>query len=186
MLSKLKPAKGRILISEPFMVDPSFKRSVVFLTDHDEKGSVGFVLNQPLGINLKDVVDEDVTGFNVPIYCGGPVQQDMLHFLHTLGEIIPDSVQVGDGIYWGGDFDTIITLILNQQIQSSQIKFFIGYSGWSEEQLNEEIVDNNWIVGRVQQNDVFDQEENLWKRAIKKLGAKYAHIANFPENPMMN
>lgn len=186
MLNALKPKKGMILISEPFMVDPSFKRSVVFLADHDDKGSVGFVLNQPLGISLQDVVDENIGNFNVPVFFGGPVQQDMLHFIHCLGEKIPGGVEIKKGLFWGGDFESIISLIDKGEIKSDDIKFFIGYSGWSEGQLTEEIEQNTWFVSPSDSNGVFSKDENLWKIVIRKLGVKYAHVANFPENPFMN
>ena len=80
--------KGRVLISEPFLSDHYFRRSVVYLTEHNQEGSFGFVLNKPLEISIKEIVD-DFPESDFPISVGGPVANNTVHFMHTLGEMVP-------------------------------------------------------------------------------------------------
>ncbi len=142
------PEKGKILISEPFLPDTFFNRSIVYLTDHSAQGSVGFILNKRLDLNMMSAV----TGFenwNENINMGGPVAPDTLHYLHNAGDLIPNSVLIEDNLYWGGDIDTIRELILTGKLDHSQIRFFLGYSGWSAGQLERELKEDSWIIARV-------------------------------------
>ncbi len=186
MLSKLKPGKGKVLISEPFMLDPSFKRSVVLLVEHNDEGTVGFVLNQEMEMMLNELMDPEFPYFEAPVFVGGPVQQDTLHFLHKLGDKIPGSIEVAKGIYWGGNYEAFTILLQNGEIGKEDIRFFVGYSGWSPGQLHSELKENAWIVASADRIDIFSGNEDMWKSVVKSLGNKYAHIANFPENPYLN
>src|SRR5665811_2169096 len=106
----LKPTKGHLLVAEPSIIgDISFNRSVVLLADHTESGSIGFILNKELEYSLKDLVPE-VNG-NFKIYNGGPVEQDNLYFIHKVPELIPDSIEIASGIYWGGNFEIMKKII---------------------------------------------------------------------------
>lgn len=98
--NKLNPEKGRLLISEPFLPDPNFERTVVLLCEHNEEGSFGFVLNKPAIVKVNDVMDE-LKNFEHPIFIGGPVQQDTLHFIHRSTEI-EGGAEVREGIFWVG------------------------------------------------------------------------------------
>ena len=134
----LAPKQGRILISEPLLSDTYFKRSVVFITEFSDKGAVGFVLNKPVDLPINEVL-ADFPNFKAKVYVGGPVAKDTIHFLHTLGELVPNSVHVIDNIYWGGDFESLKELINEGIVNPSQVRFFLGYSGWSPNQLEGEI-----------------------------------------------
>lgn len=181
----LAPEQGRILISEPLLSDTYFKRSVVLITEHSDKGAVGFVLNKPVDLPLNEVL-ADFPDFNAQVYIGGPVAKDTIHFLHTLGELIPNSVHVMDNIYWGGDFDSLKELINEGIVEPSQVRFFLGYSGWSPNQLEGEIEDNAWLVTRVEPDKIMSADKDIWKKTLDELGKKYKVWANFPENPAMN
>lgn len=187
MLSRLKPACGRLLISEPFLKDPHFKRSVVLMTEHNEDGTFGFVLNQPSALVLKDLVPELATA-NYPIFIGGPVEVDTIHFIHRCYDKLHSGDEIAKGIYWGGNFEALKILVNNNSITQGEIKFFLGYSGWSDGQLEEEINENTWIVSdKYHQELIFSQdEEQLWKEVIINLGDKYAHVSNFPSDPSLN
>ena len=142
------PGKGKILISEPFLPDTFFNRTIVYLTDHNTEGSVGFILNRKLEIKVCDAI----SGFDrwkEYLGMGGPVAPDTLHYLHTLGEKIPKSVRVSENIYWGGDIDFIRDLISKRKILKSQIRFFLGYSGWSAGQLERELKENSWVIAKI-------------------------------------
>lgn len=181
----LAPKQGRILISEPLLSDTYFKRSVVLLTEHSDKGAVGFVLNKPVDLPLNEVL-ADFPDFNAQVYIGGPVAKDTIHFLHTLGELIPNSVHVMDNIYWGGDFDSLKELINEGIVEPAQVRFFLGYSGWSPNQLEGEIEENAWLVTRVESKKIMSADKDIWKKTLDELGKKYKVWANFPENPAMN
>lgn len=187
MLSLLNPSIGKLLISEPFMLDPNFKRSVVFLTDYNEEGAVGYILNQTSNLILSDLILE-LPNADFPVFIGGPVEVDTIHFIHRCYDKLKSGEEIAEGIYWGGDFDALKVLINNDVIKPSEIKFFIGYSGWSVEQLNDELKANTWIVSDQYHRDtVFsNNEEELWKEVIINLGPKYAHISNFPVDPNLN
>ncbi|MBK7709616.1 MAG: YqgE/AlgH family protein [Bacteroidales bacterium] len=149
------PEKGKILISEPFLPDTFFNRSIVYLTDHSSQGSVGFILNKKLDINISSSID-GFEGWNENINMGGPVAPDTLHYLHRMGNLIPNSILIEDGIYWGGDIDTIRELISEGKINHSQIRFFLGYSGWSAGQLERELKEDSWIIARVKSDIIMN------------------------------
>ena len=185
-LNKLKPKKGRLLIAEPFMDDPYFKRSVVLLTEYSKEGSFGFMLNKPLELTINDTM-EDFPPFDAPVFMGGPVQSDSLFYIHTQGEIIEGSMKICDNLFWSGNFEQLKQLVKDQQIFPHEIKFFIGYSGWDYDQLVNEIEEESWIISDINTNDVTKlNDTNLWHNTLQKMGSKFSLLSNFPENPSLN
>jgi putative transcriptional regulator len=187
MLNSISAAAGRLLISEPFMMDPNFKRSVILLTEYADSGAMGFILNHQSEYMLGDVLP-DVSYSEIPVFVGGPVAGNTLHFIHCAPEKIEGGIEICDGIFWGGDFEIVKGLISNYQLTEQEIKFFTGYSGWTPSQLDDELKENSWIVAdKFNADTIFNQtEENMWKQVVIGLGNRYAHIANFPENPQLN
>lgn len=187
--TKFKPEQGKLLLSEPFSQDPNFKRTVVLLASYNEEGSVGFVLNRPMELRLEQIID-DFQSCDLPVWDGGPVQRDSLFYVHTLGDAIPDSIPIAGNLYWSGNFETVKALIKGKKIDENEIRLFIGYSGWSAQQLENEIQNNSWLVApattEVVMNAGKDSDEKLWKDVIKSMGKDYSILANFPENPMWN
>ncbi|MFP4041790.1 MAG: YqgE/AlgH family protein [Bacteroidia bacterium] len=181
----LTPQRGRILISEPLLNDSYFKRSVVYLTEYSANGSVGFVLNKPIDLSPNEVV-KDFPKFNAPIYVGGPVAKDTIHYLHTVSDLIPNSVHVQGNIYWGGDFEKVKELISEGMITPEQIRFFLGYSGWSPNQLDEELKNNAWLVSELEASKIMAPDRDLWEKVLQELGNKYKIWTNCPENPAFN
>ena len=178
--------KGMVLISEPFLSDNYFRRSVVYLTEHNDEGSLGFVLNKPLEINISEIVD-DFPDSDFGISVGGPVSNNTVHYIHTLGEQIPESVAVSDGIYWGGDFDIIKDRIAAGTIKPFELRFFLGYAGWSADQLDGEMEENAWLVGQISPRMVMQSmESEFWSRTLARYDNKYKAWANFPEDPGLN
>ena len=98
------PAMGKLLISEPMLPDPNFFRSVVLLTRHDKEGSLGFVLNRMSIVDLDNVLP-DFSIKNIPIFIGGPVGNDQLFFIHTIGEELKNTSKIMDGLFFGGDLE---------------------------------------------------------------------------------
>lgn len=186
-INQEKPERGKVLISEPFLNDPYFKRVVVLLCDYDEEGAFGFSLNNYVkDVNITEVI-ADFPEFETKISIGGPVQRNNLFYLHTLGDKIPNSKRINVGLYFGGDYKTIIQLIKEEIITPENIRFFIGYSGWSAGQLENEIETKSWFVTTIANKTIMDtSEENLWKNVLSKMGTKEKIIANIPENPELN
>ncbi|TAJ08191.1 YqgE/AlgH family protein [Marinilabiliaceae bacterium JC017] len=183
---KLSPAKGRILIAEPFLQGPYFGRSIVFLTEYGKDGAVGFVLNKSSELYPDEVID-DLYSFKGELFLGGPVSSNTLHFIHTLGDQVPGSMKVTDTIYWGGDFETVKELINEGKADNQSVKFFAGYSGWSPGQLEEEIAENSWIVASVPDEVILSYDlENIWKKTMESMGDVYKTWSNFPQNPTFN
>lgn len=187
MLSLLNPSAGKLLISEPFLADPNFKRSVILLTEYGEEGSIGFILNQPSNLVVKDLIP-DLWMADFPVFIGGPVEIDTIHFVHRCYNKLGGGEEIADGIYWGGDFETLKLLVNNNSIQEDEVKFFLGYSGWGFNQLEDELATNTWIVSdQYHQDTIFsNNEDELWKEVIINLGPKYAHVSNFPIDPNLN
>jgi len=180
------PEKGKILISEPFLPDTFFNRSIVFLTDHTPQGSVGFILNKKLDLKMSAAVT-GFDGWDEDINMGGPVAPDTLHYLHKLGNMIPQSVHVSEDIFWGGDIDAVRELIAIGKIRNSQIRFFLGYSGWSEGQLERELKEDSWVIARVKADIIMNNRgDDTWKRVLRSFKNKYRMWAEFPDSPEMN
>ncbi len=185
-LNEVTPTKGKFLISEPFMEDNFFKRSVVFLCEHNEDGSFGFVLNNILTVGIGELID-DLQGCHFEVGFGGPVNSTNLYYLHTAGDKIENSFEVINGIYTGGSFEQIKTLINTGLLQEDEIRFFLGYSGWSNGQLLEEIKDDAWIVADFNSKEILKNvDKSLWKSLLDQMGGKFRMISNFPEDPSLN
>ena len=181
------PQAGNVLLSEPFLDDPYFGRKVVLLCEHNEEGSFGFVLNNFVDIDVDEVMD-DLPKMNTRISVGGPVKNGNLYYLHTRADI-SESIPVVDGVHMGGDFDQIRKLILDGALRANEIRFFIGYSGWSPAQLQDEIKSRSWFVAEASKNDIMrtdEENEVYWKRLISDMGEGYTHIANAPNDPSLN
>jgi putative transcriptional regulator len=180
------PEKGCVLLSEPFLNDPFFKRTVVLLCEHNEDGAFGFVLNNYIDVALNEVIEDFPEWRNV-ISIGGPVKSGNLFYLHTLGDLIPESAMVVEGLYFGGDFEKVKELLQRGEIKQNQIRFFIGYSGWSPNQLEDELAEQSWYITQVSNKAIMDtRDKEIWKTIMKKFGPKGKMIANLPDDPTLN
>ncbi|WP_258104472.1 YqgE/AlgH family protein [Marinoscillum sp. MHG1-6] len=181
-----EPKRGDLLISEPYLPDPNFERTVIYLCEHDENGSFGFVLNKKSPNNLEELIG--IPGFEGDVYVGGPVQQDTLHFLHRDTLMLEPKKEIANGICWGIDFDGLLGSVENKVISPKDVRFFVGYSGWSDGQLMGEIEARSWIVYQnAPQELVFDVEPGeLWKRVLQEMGGKFKVISNYPLDPRLN
>ncbi|MGY0392693.1 YqgE/AlgH family protein [Bizionia sp. KMM 8389] len=182
-----QPKKGNLLIAEPSIIgDISFNRSIILLADHTDEGSIGFILNKPLKYTISDLIPELDASFKV--YNGGPVEQDNLYFIHRIPELIPNSVEISLGIYWGGDFNRVAELIANDKINENNIRFFLGYSGWETNQLNNELKTNSWVVTEnTYKQDIIEKNyQSFWKEKMIEFGGEYTIWSNAPEDPSFN
>lgn len=184
--NKIKPEKGRLLISEPFLPDPNFERTVVLLCEHNEEGSFGFVLNKPSILKVNEIM-EDINVFDNIVYVGGPVQQDTLHFIHRNGTLA-SAIEIVDHVYWGGDFESLLTLFDTKQIASADVRFFLGYSGWGPGQLDAELEQDSWIVcDYVTDQLLFETDPQvMWRKALENMGGRFSVYSNYPTDPRLN
>ncbi len=183
-LNKIEPEKGRLLIAEPFMADSYFKRSVVLLAAYSDNDIVGFILNKPLQTTLDKILPSEINNDKFAVYLGGPVETSTLHFIHTLGTTLEESKHIFGNLFWGGNFEQLKKMINNNEVAPTEIMFFTGYSGWSKEQLTNEINEDSWLISNI--NTKIFNKKNLWKEVLKKKGGKHAMFTQFPENPSLN
>jgi putative transcriptional regulator len=182
----VEPGPGILLIADPFLKDPNFLRTVVFLCEHKDEGSFGFVLNRQYENTLDELIPE-LEGHQLPVYYGGPVQMNSIHFLHQYPEEIPGGQEVMKGVFWGGDFDAVVELIKQNQVNPDKIRFYIGYSGWGEGQLSTELKEKTWLTVKANRKLVFHQKyDEIWKDSLKHLGGDYEIMVNFPIDPQLN
>ncbi|MDX5339833.1 MAG: YqgE/AlgH family protein [Cyclobacteriaceae bacterium] len=181
------PKAGDLLISEPFLQDENFIRSVVILCEHNEEGSFGFILNKPSILHLGELV-ESLSFLENEVFVGGPVEQNTLHFIYFEENPLPGSIPIGKNLWWGGDFDLLIEKLKLKQISPDKVIFFIGYSGWGPNQLDEELEAKTWIVCKEEMDESTLQNtpEELWKVLLKNMGGEFKVIANYPLDPRLN
>ena len=181
-----KVEKGKCLISEPFSPDSYFGRSIILITEHNEDdGTIGYILNKPVDIKINELFT-DFPVFNAQCFMGGPVNPDTVHYLHNRIDLLPGSIHITENIYWGGDFDLLKQQIEEGNIKPSEISFYLGYSGWSPQQLYDEIEDKLWIASEIPSDKIMEANENSWKDILNEMGDSYSLWANAPINPGMN
>ncbi len=175
---------GFFLLAEPLLDDPNFDRTVILVCQHNEEGSFGLVVNRPTEISVSEATD--LLEIENRLFVGGPVEQNTMHYIHTISEL-EGSLPILDGFFWGGDFEHLQILALKNKIIEQNCRFFVGYSGWSELQLDAELESNTWIISKVNPQIIFEHEpENLWNAILKEMGGKYKIYANYPTDPRLN
>ncbi|MBT4400116.1 MAG: YqgE/AlgH family protein [Bacteroidetes bacterium] len=180
------PDKGRVLVSEPFLQDEYFKRSVVLITEHNDEGTLGFVLNNPINYDASDIL-KDFPAIDAMVGIGGPVRTDTVHYIHSMGDQIPESVHVLGSVFWGGDFEMVRMLIEAGELDGKSIRFFVGFSSWYPGQLAREISENSWLVTTLGPKSVMTGKDNqLWKKVLLNEERKYQMWTRYPEDPLMN
>ena len=169
------------------MLDSNFKRAVILLTEHSkEEGSIGFILNKPISLKINELV-EDFPEIEAPLYFGGPVAPETLHYIHDVGNILDESIKVARGVYWGGDFEKLKFLIESKLILPHNIRFFLGYSGWSPGQLSDELEYGSWLVTHMDTNYAFKTKySEMWRQVMRHKGGNYSVIAEMPEGTFLN
>ena len=182
---KIKPGKGKLLISAPYLSDV-FKRSVIFLTYHNDNYSIVFILNKPLKYKASELI-EDFPDFSAPVFLGGPVQPEMLNFIHKAGDSLDGGIEIGNGIFWGGNYETLKILAESRALDPDDFIFYLGYSGWGAGQLVSELKTDSWIVADSDPNFIFENNsQSLWGDILREMGGEFKIISTFPEDPSVN
>jgi len=182
---QIPPKSGRVLIAQPSLNDPFFKRTVIYLVEHDANGCMGFIVNRKLNISLSDIL-VDFPDVDVNVSVGGPVSPETINFLHTFGDLIPNSYPLGNGIYMNGDINALKSLAIAGKVNAKNLRIFIGYSGWGPKQLENEIKEKSWVVANFAPADVMKGVYDNWYFAVQQLGEKFKVWTIYPENPSLN
>lgn len=179
--------QGSVLISEPFLGDPNFERSVVLICEHETtQGTFGLVLNQTSNLLLADVLEENIYP-DVPLFVGGPVQHNTLHYLHRRPDLIDGGIKVMEGVIWGGNFTQVKELLNNGVLSPDDIRCFIGYSGWEIDQLVGELKKDSWIISETTADVIFNTPaKNFWRSLLKDMGGDFKVMSNYPLDPRLN
>ncbi len=182
----LNIATGNVLISEPFMNDFHFRRSVILIIDNNEEGSLGVIFNKRLTIPFNEIV-QGFPEFKADVYLGGPVETNRLFFIHTIGEMIPDSYKISDGLYWSGNVNALKAMIKMDLIKPHEVRFYVGYAGWEGGQLRNELKANTWLVGNFSTKQLLTTiPGKMWKSFVRQMGKRYMLWDKFPVNPSEN
>ncbi len=179
----MKLQAGSILVSEPYLMDPNFHRTVILLVEHNEHGSLGYVLTHQTAMAVNDLF-EDFDCDN-PVFLGGPVGQNTFHFLHTLSNL-EGAREILPGLYWGGDFEMLQFYFNEGLLKDEKVKFFVGYSGWGDGQIEAELEQKSWIVANGKADYVFSDDVFLWKHILQSLGGQFKWLSNAPEDLSLN
>lgn len=185
-MAKKEKKKGKLLIAEPFMLDPNFKRAVVMLCEDEDDGSLGFILNKSLDMKINELIT-DFPEFETNVFYGGPVQTDTIHYVHNVGNLLEDSQEVAKGVFWGGNYEKLKFLISSKLVQPENIRFFVGYSGWSTGQLKDEMKFGSWVASNLDANYIFkNKAKTLWRHVLENIGDTFSVIAQMPEGVSWN
>ena len=187
-LKKLdKISKGCLLQADPSIInDHNFNRAIVIITEKNQDEIVGFIINKPLEFNLDDLFKD--LGKDLEVFNGGPVNKENLYYIHNVPELISNSLEISKNLFWGGDFTDVKNCIKEKKLRMNNIRFFSGYSGWTLDQLNNEIKEKAWVITNNRFGDkILESKSNeFWKNEIKMLGDEYIIWSNAPENPKLN
>jgi len=181
--------KGSLLIANPVLPDPNFSRTVILLCDHDDQGSFGLVINRSTQLKAPDLFlnINILKSYNEKIYLGGPVSQSMVFFLCRSPSAAGKLDEVCSGVYLGSNLETLESLYASLENPEQDIRFYLGYSGWSGGQLAEEMEQNSWLVQKANEQFIFlDSESLIWPQAVNSLGEKYQYLTKAPVNPQWN
>jgi putative transcriptional regulator len=177
--------KGRLLVAGADLIDPNFRRTVVLVTEHDEEGAVGLVLNRPAETTVVEAVPglSPLVDAETPVYVGGPVDQQSLLVLAQFDDPADSASTVfGDVGFVSGDADIVLAAGMTRRA-----RVFAGYAGWSAGQLDEELEADGWIVAQPTHEDVFEAGEELWGDVLRRQGGSYyTLLSTMPADPSLN
>ena len=163
----IPPKSGMILVAGANLLEPNFSRSVILLCEHRYDGSFGLVLNRRLPIEVSDIM-EHIKNWNAPLYRGGPVQENSLHFVHRCPDLGIGSQEIMPGLFWGGKFEVLNEKLSSKQLSTRDVRFFLGYSGWGEGQLVNEIQRDSWYLHEAGSELVFcNDSRNHWRKHLR-------------------
>ena len=183
-----EPQRGALLIAKPTVDDTCFSRAAIITVNHSKRGSMGLIINKPSGLTLNEAIDGLLTDEDIPLYLGGPVNTELLFYIHTLGDIITGAKPIGNGMFVGGSYDAMKRYINSGAPVNGNVKFMLGYSGWAASQLNAEIGMHDWAVSYDVDTALVlsNHHEDIWQQLVTRLGERYKMWKNWPSDLSMN
>lgn len=185
--ARVESLRGQLLIASPKIVDPNFRRVVVYMAEHTEEGAMGLVLNRPAETTVAEAVpdlewlmgERDTT-----VWVGGPVSPTSVIVLAEFDE--PErAALVVDGALGFVPTDVDDRDAFAAGVRRARI--YAGHSGWGPGQLEAELEADSWIVEPAQPADVFTAEPDaLWSRVLRRKGSEYVLLATMPMDPSLN
>lgn len=188
-ISSGMPHPGALLVAEPFLKEEHFAHAVICLVEYAPASTaMGIVLNHPTAYTLQGLVEGVSRKEKIRVWCGGPMSCDRLYYVHRLGELLPGSREIASGLYIGGDFEAMLDYVNSGCDIDGYIRFFIGYSGWSRDQLDQEIRDHVWAVTEIPDTakTLAGNEKGYWHRHVRSLGPSFRGWLYHPRNPQLN
>lgn len=183
-----EPQRGALLIAKPTVDDTCFSRAAIITVNHSKRGSMGLIINKPSGLTLNEAIDGLLTDEDIPLYLGGPVNTELLFYIHTLGDIITDAKPIGNGLFVGGSYDAMKAYINSGAPVNGNVKFMLGYSGWAASQLSAEIGMHDWAVSYDVDSALVlsNNSDDIWQQLVTRMGERYKMWQNWPSDLSMN
>ena len=187
-------SKGQLLVSEPSLGDPNFRCTVVLVTEHDEKGAFGLVVNRPGGQTVADLWS-GLTGepceSSTPVFIGGPVERAAVFILHNREDLRDGSDPIIEGLYMGSSLELLQALIEDEESAvwaGEQVyRVFCGYSGWGAGQLDSELTAGGWVIQPATAEYIFQTDSPaLWRNSMDRQGGIYRFFSGMPIDPDVN
>jgi len=182
----MESLRGQLLVAAPSLIDPNFRRTVVFIAEHTEEGAMGLILNRPAPTTVGEAVaDIDwLVDPDSPVYLGGPVRPEEAIVVAEFEEEAHDVALVHEGIGFVSvepdDRDATAAAV-------RRARLFAGFAGWGPGQLESELDAPGWITVPVETDDVFTEDaEALWSTVLRRKGREYALLATMPPDPSLN
>lgn len=183
------PRIGSLLVAEPFLREQYFNHAVICLADYfPGKSAMGIVMNKPSGYMLDELISDIRPKEKIKVFCGGPLSSDRLFYIHRMPQLIGNSTHIVNDLHIGGDFDDVIQYIEEGLPIENNIRFFVGYSGWDEGQLDNELREHVWATTDIPKgfSPLSLSDDNYWHTVVKKLDRRYHGWKLLPMNPSNN
>ena len=168
---------GTILISKPFMEDKRFEKTVILITEHNDNGTIGLILNKNTSIDIIDFIPSSINQ-SIIIKQGGPVDNNSLFFIHKHPDLIHNCFKIKDGYFWGGDMKNVIEGMKRDEIKPQEIFLQVILDG--KNQLKEEIEEGSWIIQNI--NLEILEEPIDWSKLLIKINKEFEVWATAPSD----
>ena len=178
-----KIGTGDIILAQPFWNNEYYKRSVILLLEHDKTGSTGIIINKISNLIVHDALPQ----FNLlnPLFFGGGNQAETVSYIHNFPSL-PNVLPLGNGLYYGGEPESLETLLHTNVLNSVSVKFCSGFVEWAADELESELSENKWWKGSINAEELFTMPyERLWAYKLLKSGHLYG-IFDQCEDPFLN
>jgi putative transcriptional regulator len=181
---------GTLLAATPQMLDPNFMHTVVLMVQHAEEGAYGLVVNKASTLTVDQLLsDHPLLGqLAFPVHWGGPVGLDTLQILHRVPDEVPGGLDLGGGLYMGGDLDAVGRFLSERgEAARRDLRFLIGYSGWGQGQLEMELTTESWLPAAASADLVFaDDQQRTWRAVVRSVGGEASGMEDLPPDVRWN